>query len=693
MSGPKSEPTTDAPDEDTTARGLGAAGRVTAVGFGLLVLEIVAQLNFDAASPHGRDFVWDTLARLGRLGALAGTAWLLLAGLLLASQRSAGVRGMALALSRLRDHLCARRPAARMVALFVVTTVAITPAAARRYQLAWRAAAVFACGVLACGVVAELVIAWRRARSRSWAPPSLAGRALWVAQAGFLGILVFPRIAGFGVAVVGTALLLLAVTPAIRLPRAWLAALAIAAVAGIAVDVRLPALRRFASAHAPYSALGLGWMRRLTDFDGDGSSGLLGLDCDNWDSARQPKGEDLPGNRVDEDCSGADARIVPAPEVAFDASSVASHPDVFLISIDALRADALAGMPRIRRWASHCISFDHARSASNFTSLGLSALLTGTEPRYLRSDDRIAIVPPPDRSDPHSQSSPPMLATILRQAGYFGTAVVPFQPPLLYLFHGVEDVRIPPSQRVSTPASEVLAQVRASLRRRPPDRSVLLWAHFLDMHAPYLGGTSRADYRRAAAMLDDQLGSFLESLPRSSLVVLTADHGEAFGEHGKFTHEETMFEEELRVPLVLCAPPSAGLGEGRASSALVSTLDVMPTIVELAAGVTVRPLGGKSLVPHLRDGAPEPHAFLQFEGWMTDHHTQAVVSGCYKWMRDLDAEWEALFDLCRDPGERYDRSAERSDVVRSMRKLLFESADVYPAWLLQARRLQQMGQK
>jgi choline-sulfatase len=693
MSGPTPEFSTAPAQEDTAIRGLGvAAARVFAVGFGLLVLEIVARLTFDVAFPHGRDLLWDTLARLGRLGALAGTAWLLLAGVSLASRRSAGVRGAVVGFSRLRDHLCAGRPAMRMVALFAVATLAITPAAARRYQLAWRAAAVFACGVLACGVAAELVLAWRRARSSGWASPSWTGRALWMAHAAFLGILVFPRIAGFGAAVVGTALVVLAVTPAVRLPRAVLAIFAIAAVAGIAVDERLPALRRFASAHAPYSALGLGWMRRLTDFDGDGSSGVLGLDCDNWDAARQPKGQDLPGNGIDEDCSGADARIVPQPGVTFGASSVASHPDVFLITIDALRADALMGMPRIRRWASHCISFDHARSASNFTSLSLSALLTGTEPRYLRSDYRIAIVPPLERSDPRSQSSPPTLATLLRQAGYFGTAVVPFQPPLLYLFHGFEDVRVPPRQRVSTPAREVLAQVQASLDRRLPDRPFLLWAHFLDTHAPYLGGTSRADYRRAAALLDDQLGSFLESLPRSSLVVLTADHGEAFGEHGKFTHEETMFEEELRVPLVLCAPPSAGLGEARVSSALVSTLDIMPTIVELAVGARVEPLGGKTLVPYLRDGAPEPHAFLRFEGWLPDHHTQAVASGCYKWMRDLDDEWQALFDLCRDPGERDDRTADAGEVARSMRKLLFESEDAYPAWLQQAAVLLRQGQ-
>src|SRR6266511_2952760 len=112
MSGPKPEATIDTPHEDTAAHGLeAAAGRVAAVGFALLVLEIVARLVFDVALPRGHDLLSDTLARIGRLGALAGTAWLILAGLLLASQRSSGVRRRAAALSRLRDYLCSWRPA------------------------------------------------------------------------------------------------------------------------------------------------------------------------------------------------------------------------------------------------------------------------------------------------------------------------------------------------------------------------------------------------------------------------------------------------------------------------------------------------------------------------------------------------------------------------------------------------------
>jgi len=689
------------------ARG-SALSRLASVALALLGGEIVARFVFDMGNlPHGRWLALDSLARLGRLTALAALAWLAFAALSLFSMRSAILHRAVSAAAWSRDHLCATAPAFRMLALFAAATIALTPPSARRYQLAWRAAAVFACAAVALGVAVELALAARRAVRRRarpdgdaavrpvsassalWPYPTWIGRLLWSAQFAFLGFLVFPRIAGFQLAIAGVALLLVAVAPVKRLPRTLIAALGAAALLGVAVDVRMPSLRRFASTHAQFSALGLAMMRRLTDFDGDGSSGLFGLDCDDFDPGRNPTAEDWPGNGIDEDCSGADAKLIAAPRTSAPSpqAEAASRPDIFLVTVDALRADALAWMPRTSRWAARCLRFDQARTASNFTSLGISALLTGTEARYLRSNYRIAILPPSKGSEEFPQSQPPTLATILRRAGYFDSAVVPFQPPLLFFFHGFEDVRVPPSHRVTTPASEVLPQARAALARRPSERPFLLWTHLLDTHAPYLGGTQFADYRRAAAALDGPLADFLELLPSGALVVLTADHGEAFGEHGSFTHENTLFDEELRVPLVLCAPEAAGLGPPRRISALVSTLDVTPTLIDLAHAGQFEALGGKSLVPFLRNAAPAPHAFVRFEGWLPDHHMEGVVAGCHKWMRDLDAEWEALFDLCADPNERDDVAGIHPEIVRSMRGLLFESADVVPSWLLQARAL------
>ncbi len=682
-----------------------ALGRLLTVALALLGGEILARLVFDTHNlPHGRWLVLDTLARLGRLAALVAVAWLALAAFCLVAARSAVARRVAQAASWARDDLCSTAPALRIFALFVAATVALTPLAARRYQLAWRAAAVFACAAVALGIAFELALAARRHAGRNpvaadpsvgcaalagSARPTWLGRLSWSVELAFLGFLVFPRIAGFHLAIAGVAFLLVTVAPAMRLPRPVVAALGAVALLGLAVDGRMPSQRRFASVHAPFSALGLVLLHRLTDFDGDGSSGLLGFDCDDSDPGRSPTAEDLPGNGIDEDCTGSDARTVPPPRVAAPspAGEGRFRPDVFLVTVDALRADALAWMPRTSRWADRCLRFDQARSASNFTSLAVSALLTGTEARYLRSDYRIAIVPPPGGLDAHAQSQPPTLATVLRRAGYFNSAIVPFQPPLLFFFYGFDDIRVPPSPRVTTPASEVLPQARAALERKPVGRPMLLWTHLLDTHAPYLGGTQLADYRRAAGVLDGQLADFLESLPAEALVVLTADHGEAFGEHGSYTHESTLFDEELRVPLVLCAPESAGLGAPRRISTLVSTLDVTPTLIDLADAGQFEALGGRSLVPFLRNSGPAPHTFVRFEGWLPDHHLQGVVSGCHKWMRDLDAEWEALFDLCVDPSERDDIAGSHPDIVRSLRGLVFESAEVVPPWIMGARAL------
>jgi len=684
-----------------------ALHRLVTVALSLLGGEILARFVLDRDNlPHGGWLALDTLARLGRLAALVGIAWLMVATLFMVAARTAVARRVVATGSWARDYLCSTVPALRLLALFAAANIALTPLAARRYQLAWRAAAVFAWAAVSLGIAIELAVEARRAARRhaldpvlagqpagstsgAWPRPTWIGRLLWSVELAFLGFLVFPRIAGFQLAIAGVALLLVTVTPGMRLPRPVVAGFGVAALLGLAVDVRMPSQRRFASVHAPFSALGLALLRRLTDFDGDGSSGLLGLDCDDLDPGRSPTAEDWPGNGLDEDCTGVDAKMVPPPRTSapFPAIENGLRPDVFLVTVDALRADALAWMPRTSHWAERCLRFDQARTASNFTSLGISALLTGTEPRYLRSGYRIAIMPAPNRPDATPQSQPPTLATVLCRAGYFGSAVVPFQPPLLYFFYGFEDVRVPHNRRVSIPASEVLPEARAALARRPQARPFLMWTHLSDTHAPYLGGTQFADYRRAAETLDGQLADFLEALPAEALVVLTADHGEAFGEHGSFTHENTLFDEELRVPLVLCAPPAAGLGPPRRISAVVSTLDITPTLVDLANAGQFESLGGRSLVPFLRNGAPAPHAFVRFEGWLPDHHLQGVVSGCHKWMRDLDAEWEALFDLCVDPAERDDISGSHPGIVRAMRALVFESADVVPSWILPARAL------
>ena len=193
-------------------------------------------------------------------------------------------------------------------------------------------------------------------------------------------------------------------------------------------------------------------------------------------------------------------------------------------------------------------------------------------------------------------------------------------------------------------------------------------------------------FDRAIRGLDEPLASYLEGLSPESLVVLTADHGEAFGEHGAYTHGNTLFEEELRVPLVLCAPQAHGLGPARDVDTDVGLIDVAPTLLELTGASAPYPRHGESLVPHLRHGTSLRTPWTVIEVWIAGSRKQGLILNRWKWVRDLDMEWEGLFDLESDPGERTDLSANEPGVFAQLRALFFEilddDLDAYRSWRL-----------
>ena len=130
----------------------------------------------------------------------------------------------------------------------------------------------------------------------------------------------------------------------------------------------------------------------------------------------------------------------------------------------------------------------------------------------------------------------------------------------------------------------------------------------------FLGGAAERDdaFRREAtaayyacvSFMDAQVGVLLETLDRLKLrdrtiVVLLGDHGFHLGEHGGLWRKNTLFEEALRVPLILAAP---GLAEpGVAAQGLVESIDLYPTLVDLAGLPGVPGLDGTSLRPVLED--------------------------------------------------------------------------------------------
>ena len=207
-------------------------------------------------------------------------------------------------------------------------------------------------------------------------------------------------------------------------------------------------------------------------------------------------------------------------------------------------------------------------------------------------------------------------------------------------------------------AQIVLEEERARMRAIDFDPGYIgpLTGSLESMRALRGGAATPADvahlealYDRGIAYSDHWIGWLLAELARRGLaedtaVIVTADHGEELLERGGTEHGDSLFEEIMRIPLIVRVPR---LGGGRVAPEPVSLIDIMPTVLELTGVPTSAPMQGISLVPALR-GAPLPRRTL---------YAEADFSGQLVAMRDGQRKFTArgsrgaAFDLGRDPGE------------------------------------------
>jgi arylsulfatase A-like enzyme len=169
-------------------------------------------------------------------------------------------------------------------------------------------------------------------------------------------------------------------------------------------------------------------------------------------------------------------------------------------------------------------------------------------------------------------------------------------------------------------------------------------------------------YRNSLRYADDSLAVLLDGLRRrglegDTLFVICGDHGEAFGQHeGNFGHTLFIYEENVRVPLLVAAP---GLIEEARIRRVASLVDVAPTVLDLLGLPTPDDYLGRSLL------SAEPRMAL----FCTDYSLGLVGlrDGRWKMIHELDSGRSQLFDLDADPDEKCDLSgamAERTAVYR-----------------------------
>ncbi len=369
------------------------------------------------------------------------------------------------------------------------------------------------------------------------------------------------------------------------------------------------------------------------------------------------------------------------------------QPNVLLVTLDTTRADRLSSYgyplpltPNLDRLAKEGARFRSCATPSAFTQASHASLLTGTYPTYhgVRINGQAAL-----------SSAQHTLAEALAERGYrtgafVGAFVLDGRWGFNQGFERYDDEFDLAAARqidlagVQRPA-DVVIDAALDWLGRDDERPFFAWVHLYDAHTPYAppppyaarhGGRGLAGlYDGEIAFADAEIGRLLDRLRAAGLdertvIAVVGDHGEALGAHGELTHGYFLYQDTLAVPLILRLPRR--LAAERDVSQPVSTIDLFPTLLELAGAPVPQEAQGRSLSPLVEGRAwTEPayaysesmSPYLQF-GWSPMF---SLRSGQWKY---VDAPQPELYDLAADPGESVNLADRQRPVVRELRRAL-----------------------
>jgi arylsulfatase A-like enzyme len=189
----------------------------------------------------------------------------------------------------------------------------------------------------------------------------------------------------------------------------------------------------------------------------------------------------------------------------------------------------------------------------------------------------------------------------------------------------------------------------------------------------------RVQYRAEVAFNDRTFGQLLahleeEQMLDETIVVFTSDHGKEFWEHQSFQHGRTLYEEVLRVPLMIRYPGSSQFEPGRHIRRPVQTTDIAPTLLELLGLAIPGVMDGVSL---LSEAEPEPRslfASLRLDIWRLD----SLQQGPWKLISAPERNREWVYHLGRDPGEEHPYEPPYDAAAQAARDRLVEALTRVP---------------
>ena len=383
-------------------------------------------------------------------------------------------------------------------------------------------------------------------------------------------------------------------------------------------------------------------------------------------------------------------------------------PNLIFLLIDALRADHVTAYgydrpttPHLSEMANRGVLYERALAQSSWTKYSMAAIMTGRHPSSCRTWEKNSAVPPAAIT----------LAEALSQSGYYCAA---FSTNLLMskeygLDQGFDEFHQFPekwdTEKVHVLSAELYDAVIASLDPLRSKSPFFLYVHSTDPHAPYTPPSAfreafgRADKSRIAPTLanlekvrngsltlskadieyfidlydaeiasnDFEIGRLLDELGSRGLLsngilVITADHGEEFLEHGSTEHSHNLYEEVLHVPLILRFP---GCQEGVRIPARVSQIDLFPTLTYLCGAENPEGLEGR-ILPGL-DG--------KIDGtWKPKYHFAELYT---KGIISLETEEEKVIVNLRRPDssnwlrpdvELFDKASDKNDGLNLSRR-------------------------
>jgi arylsulfatase A-like enzyme len=342
---------------------------------------------------------------------------------------------------------------------------------------------------------------------------------------------------------------------------------------------------------------------------------------------------------------------------------------VVLVVIDTLRADeaAAADLPTLRALERQGLSYRRAYATASFTTQSLPGLLAGRMPsayeyRFVTHNDAT----PLDVRD--------TLLTEVSAAGFdvgIAGGIVPSQSLGIFGDHGFgRGARVLEHGFMDTPADETTHMALRVWRSLDASRRRFLYVHYMALHH---GHSSREEYRSKLRVIDAELGRLRSEIP-DALWVVTADHGESFGLHGRLGHSTTLFAEVLHVPLLLSWP-----GGPRGSIDTVTSLRAIPPTLLAMTSTVHDGIEARGRGPYLcvvQGSCQDMVALSALE--KPSLHLHSAILGDYQVLRDVRLDRTTVYDLRRDPDEQHPiepAPPELSRTLQAWEQRLFSPSD------------------